>query len=101
MGKTIKNVGAVVNRQHFSKEFKLEAVRLLELGQKPTTQLALELGIPRNRLYKWQTDLKKAGKEQAFPGTGRKPAEERSENERLRAELKRVTEEKFRCQVLH
>ena len=24
MGKTIKNVGAVVNRQHFSKEFKLE-----------------------------------------------------------------------------
>lgn len=25
MGKTIKNVGAAVNRQHFSKEFKLEA----------------------------------------------------------------------------
>lgn len=94
MGKTIKNVGAAVNRQHFSKEFKLEAVRLLELGQKPATQLALELGIPRNRLYKWQTDLNKAGKEQAFPGTGRKPAEERSENERLRAELKRVTEER-------
>jgi len=94
MGKTIKNVGAAVNRQHFSKEFKLEAVRLLELGQKPATQLAMELGIPRNRLYKWQTDLKKAGKEQAFSGSGRKPAEERSENERLRAELKRVTEER-------
>lgn len=94
MVKSIKNVGAALNRQHFSKEFKLEAVRLLELGQKPATQLALELGIPRNRLYKWQTELNKAGKELAFPGTGRKPADERSENERLRAELKRVTEER-------
>lgn len=31
-------------RQHFTREFKLEAVRQLELGQKPATQLALELG---------------------------------------------------------
>lgn len=36
-------------RVRFSKEFKLEAVRLLELGQKPATQLALELGIARNQ----------------------------------------------------
>lgn len=41
-------------RQRFSAEFKREAVRLLELGQKPATQLALELGVARNRLYKWQ-----------------------------------------------
>lgn len=39
-------------RQRFSAEFKREAVRLLELGQKPATQLALELGVARNRLYK-------------------------------------------------
>ena len=31
-------------RRRYTKEFKLEAVRLLELGQTPTTQLALELG---------------------------------------------------------
>jgi hypothetical protein len=37
-------------RQRFSKEFKLEAVRLLELGQKPAAQLALELGVRRNQL---------------------------------------------------
>lgn len=43
MAKSIKNVGAVLNRQHFSKEFKLEAVRLLELGQKPATNLTLDL----------------------------------------------------------
>ena len=47
-------------RQRFSKDFKLEAVRLLELGQKPAVQLALELGIRRNQLYKWKEQL--AGK---------------------------------------
>jgi transposase len=81
-------------RVRFSKEFKLEAVRLLELGQKPATQLALELGIARNKLYKWQEQLGKVGKEHAFKGPGRKPEDERSETERLRAELKRVTEER-------
>jgi transposase len=35
-------------REQFSKEFKLEAVRLLELGQKPAAELALELRIVRN-----------------------------------------------------
>jgi len=39
-------------RQTFSREFKLEAVRLLERGDKPATQIAREIGIPRNRLYK-------------------------------------------------
>lgn len=37
-------------RQRFSPEFKREAVRLLELGQKPAIQLALELGVARPAL---------------------------------------------------
>ncbi len=41
-------------RQRFRKDFKLEAVRLLELGHKPAAQLALELGVRRNQLYKWK-----------------------------------------------
>jgi len=94
MVKSIVKQNPERKRERFSKEFKLEAVRLLELGQKPASQLALELGIARNRLYKWQEQLGKVGKEQAFRGTGRKPANERSETERLRAELKRVTEER-------
>ena len=68
-------------------------MRLLELGKKPATQLAAELGIPRNRLYKWQNDLRAKGNE-AFHGPGRKPADQQSEVERLKAELKRVTEER-------
>jgi transposase len=80
-------------RQRYSKEFKLEAVRLLELGQKPATDLALELGIRRNQLYKWQRDLRGKG-DAAFRGRGRKSLKEQSEIDRLKAELKRVTEER-------
>lgn len=43
-----------MERQRFTAEFKREAVRLLERGDKPVSQLALELGVPRNRLYKWR-----------------------------------------------
>jgi len=39
-------------RQTFSREFKLEAVRLLDEGKKPPAELARELGIRRNQLYK-------------------------------------------------
>ena len=94
MGNNIGKRNPERKRERFSKEFKLEAIRLLELGQKPATQLALELGIARNRLYKRQEQLGKVGKEHAFRGPGRKPEDEPSENERLRAALKRMTEER-------
>lgn len=78
-------------RQRFSAEFKREAVRLLELGQKPATQLALELGVARNRLYKWQAQFKANGG--VFRTPGRPKVAEESEISRLKRELKRVTEE--------
>ena len=78
-------------RQRFSTEFKREAVRLLELGHKPATQLALELGVARNRLYKWQVQFKANGG--AFRSPGRPKVSEESELSRLKRELKRVTEE--------
>jgi transposase len=78
-------------RQRFSAEFKREAVRLLELGQKPGTQLALELGVARNRLYKWQAQFKANGG--TFRAPGRPKVAEESELSRLKRELKRVTEE--------
>jgi transposase-like protein len=46
-------------RKDFSPEFKREAVRLLDVGQKPATDLARELGIRRNQLYKWKEELVK------------------------------------------
>lgn len=78
-------------RKHYSKEFKLEAVRLLELGKKPPADIARELGIKRNQLYKWQDEVHAKG-EDAFPGRGRQaPAE--AELARLKRENERLKEE--------
>ncbi len=79
-------------RRSFSKSFKAEAVRLLEQSGKPATELARELGVPRNRLYKWQAQIRTHG-ENSFPGSGRLPSPA-DEVARLRRELARVREER-------
>lgn len=81
-------------RKTYSKAFKIEAVRLLELGEKPASQLAQELGIRRNQLYKWRDRIRGKGEAGAFEGPGRRPASEESEVSRLKRELERVREER-------
>jgi len=61
-------------RRNYSKAFKQEAVRLLALGEQPASQLARELGVRRNQLYKWRDQVHAKG-EVAFPGPGRRPRE--------------------------
>ena len=78
----------------FTKEFKLEAVRQLEHGDQPVAHLAVQLGVSRNQLYKWQKELQVKGARRAFNGAGALPLNERSEIERLKHELKKVTEER-------
>ena len=84
----------MTRRKIFSPEFKREAVRLLEQGDKTSAQLARELGVKRNQLYKWQEEIKEHGDE-AFPGHGRRqsPDSQSAENARLKQELARVKEE--------
>lgn len=77
--------------QRFSAQFKREAVKLLETSDKPITQLALELGVPRNRLYKWRDTLRVQGAD-AFPGSGRRSLEQ-LEIARLKRELADAREE--------
>lgn len=81
-------------REEFSKAFKLEAVRMMVEGKKPSAELARELGIRRNQLYKWKESVETAG-ESAFPGPGRRALKgtEAEEISRLRRELARVKEE--------
>lgn len=81
----------MVERQRYSREFKLEAVRLLEAGQKPAADLARELGVARNKLYRWQKEITQRGPE-AFPGTGRRSAKEMDELRRENARLKEENE---------
>src|SRR4029079_13391259 len=48
-------------RKQFTPEFKREAVQLLESGSRSGSVIARELGIARNQLYKWQTELRARG----------------------------------------
>jgi len=78
-------------RKRFSAEFKREAIGLVRDSGKSVSIVARELGVPRNRLYKWQSDLeKKSGS--AFSGSGRRPEPE-NELARLRRENERLKEE--------
>jgi transposase len=80
-------------RGRYPKEFKIEAVRLLNSGDKPASQLAMELGIKRTLLYRWRDQIKAKG-ESAFSGSGRPRLDQLSEVSRLKRELKKVTEER-------
>ena len=83
----------MVQRKSFSKEFKIEAVRLMKLGENSVSQLALELGVQRNQLYKWEQRLVRNG-EAAFGKPGPKSGGSEGEIARLRKELSRVKEER-------
>ena len=102
MGKEINpiNSNPTLKRQKFDKAFKLNAVALLQAGQKPATQLALELGIRRNLLYKWAETMGAHGGDvnTAFNGPGHNKLGKKydpllAENKRLKRELARAQEE--------
>jgi transposase len=79
-------------RRKFSREFKIEAVRLVTDGGQTIAESAHELGVNASLLGHWKRQLTKNG-EQAFPGKGRmKPLEE--EVRRLQRDLKRVRQER-------
>jgi transposase-like protein len=79
-------------RKTFSREFKLEAIRAMESGKKQASDLARELGVPRNRLYKWRDQLQRDGQEGAFPGSGRQSGQA-AELTALQREVDRLREE--------
>ena len=66
----------------YTEEFKREAVRLLDLGEKPAKELAMELGIKRTLLYRWRDQLREKG-EAAFSGGGRPKNDQMSEIAKL------------------
>jgi transposase len=75
----------------FTREFKLEAVKLAHSSHKPFAQIARDLGIAETTLQHWRHQFSEQG-EQAFPGSGHQlPHEEelrrlQRENELLRQE---------------
>ncbi len=43
----------------YTKEFKLEALRLMAESDRPASEIAMQLGIRRNQLYKWKEQMTK------------------------------------------
>jgi transposase len=77
-------------RKRYAKEFKLEAVRLLEAGDRTAQQIEHDLGIGSGQVGKWRRELAASG-ERAFPGNGTARDEELV---RLRKEVASLREDR-------
>ena len=74
----------IKSRKKYSKEFKQQAVELLENGTMSTRELAEELGVHANLLYRWREKIH-GTQEEPFPGNGRLSPEQ-DELRRLKRE---------------
>ena len=78
-------------RRQYTKEFKIEAVRLIVEEGRRISEVARGLGISENLLHRWNKKYEE-GKIEPFPGKGRLSPEDeelrqlRRENKRLRME---------------
>ncbi len=85
-------------RRTFTREFKLEAVKLVTEKGQSIAEAARSLGIHENLLRIWKKALEQEiqGQQQAFPGHGNRPAHE-EEIRQLKAENRRLQME---CDIL-
>lgn len=82
----------MAERRQYTKEFKIEAVRLVVEEERPLAAVARELGIERSQLQRWKRALEKAGRAEAFPGNGRLNGED-EEIRQLKRELEQARQE--------
>jgi transposase len=79
-------------RRRFDKQFKLDALQMVQESDRPIAEIARELGLHPNVLYKWRDQLL-ADPAHAFPGKGNLKPED-AELRQLRRELDLVKEER-------
>ncbi len=63
-------------RRRYTEAFKLEAVRLVRESARPVAQVARELGIPDNVLYRWTAQHRQAAAHGTSPGAQRAERDE-------------------------
>jgi transposase len=83
-------------RRQYTQEFKLEAVRLASVGERPLTQVARDLGIRPDMLRQWKRQAEGGAGQPArdvFPGDGKLPSQD-EEMRRLRRQVAELTEER-------
>ena len=79
-------------RRRYDKQFKENAVRLVNESGKAVTEVALDFGVDVTTLYTWKRELTANGAS-AFPGKGHQTAAE-EELRRLQRELAIALEER-------
>ena len=79
-------------RKTYTKEFKLEAIRLYESSQKSAAQIEVDLELPTGIIHKWRQRSKGKG-QAAFVGKGHQ-GELEAEVKRLRRELEVARQER-------
>ena len=80
-----------MSSKRYTDEFRVEAVKQVLARGFTVVDVAARIGIPKHTLYDWVQKAKKAGRQAAGSApTGTDSAEVR----RLKAELRRVTEER-------
>ncbi len=80
------------NRRRFSREFKIEAVRMITESGHSLAQVGRDLDVRPDMLRRWRKKLAVEG-DGAFPGGGKLPPAD-EEVQRLRRELSQVREER-------
>ena len=81
----------VSRRRRFTREFKIETVKLVTDGDNSVAQVAVDMGIHPNTLYKWARQYSDKPQE-SFPGSGHMTSDAemirqlKRENERLKME---------------
>ena len=78
-------------RNSYTREFKIQAVELLNSSGKSGHQIEEELGIGEGTIYRWRRQLEENG-EVAFPGNGNERDKEVAELRRENAELREERE---------
>lgn len=77
-----------MSQKRFPEEFKIEAVRQVIQRGYPVAEVSARLGVSTHSLYKWMKE------QQLPPGHRQEQVSQTEELRRLKAELKRVTEER-------
>lgn len=83
-------------RRQFTREFKLEAVRLVSDGKQSIAEVSVRLGIRPDMLRAWKRQvegLPRSEKKNLFPGHGHRTGPE-EELKRLRREVERLEQER-------
>jgi transposase len=78
----------LTERRVYTKEFKEQAVMLTETSSKSVSEIAKDLGIRENNLWRWKKEFREAGA-RSFPGQGNRQVgtDLEEENRRLKEEL--------------